>query len=188
MEIKKSHSNKKITIIVVVALLLVGVVVATWYFTASTQSDNNTARQGANYSDNPDVNTINYNPPTEEEKQLGQQAKENFLNKQKGEENNVPEGTSSISITNVSQQDSTLRVRTTIQASRATDSCELTLSRQGEADIVREVGVQDYGSYSVCRGFDIDTSDLQKGTWMIKLHYSGDKEGVYASRSVELGK
>lgn len=131
------------------------------------------------------TNQVDYDPPTDEQKQTGIDAKKDFIERTEREDATSESGLSSVSITTASQEDSTLRIRTTI-SSKATGVCKLTLSKAGQADIIRDAETQDMGTYSTCKGFDVDTGTMAKGDWKVSVGFSEDAQGTLATTVVEV--
>lgn len=179
---KESKLSKKAVIIAAVLLVLAagGVAAAYQFGVIKTTPEKKTDAPAA-------TNQVDYKPATDEQKQAGTEAKKDFIERTDKEETTPTPtpGVSSVSITNASQEGVTLRVRTTI-SSQAAGSCKLTLSMPGQTSIVREAEIQDMGSYSTCKGFDIDTTSMTKGAWKVSVFFSGDSEGTAATTTAEV--
>lgn len=185
MKIKKMRSNKKTFIVILVATILIAAIGVAAYV---LYENNKSLQDAEKRKQSDDIHAVNYDPPTEEEKKLGEQAKRDFIENQDdtGSSDAAQSKQSSITITNTTQEGSMLKIRTTVQVDQGNESCELILSKVGQSSIDRTVGIQDYGSYSVCEGFDIDTANIQKGTWAVTLRYTGDPAGIKTTRTVEI--
>ena len=179
-----NKNYKKIYIIVAIALLvLAGTTVAALFVPFSPFAIN---KDG---SDKPE-NTVNYDKPTDEQKEAGNQAKEDFIKEHENNEASVPSDGSSSTVVGVSiatfQQGSTLQIRTIIESVDVSGSCTLTLSRTGYENLVRSAQTQSQGSYSVCQGFDIDVSSLEAGSWMVTVDFAAQGKSGTTQKVVEL--
>ena len=88
----------------------------------------------------------------------------------------------SVSLTGVinykSVVDGNLLLRTTINQTLASGTCDLTLSN-GQKTVTRSSGIVQNPSSSSCEGFNIPTSELGSGTWNIEIKLTGeDKTGT----------
>ena len=169
MKIEKNNSNKlskkAVIIAAVVLTLAIGGAAAAYQFGAFKKPADKTTDAPAA------TNQVDYGPATDE---------------QKAEDTPTPTpGVSSVSITNAAQEGTSLRIRTTV-SSEAAGNCKLSLSMAGQTDITRQADTQDMGSYSTCKGFDIDTNSMAKGTWKVSIAFSGDSQGAVATTNVEV--
>lgn len=123
-------------------------------------------------------NNVNYDNATEEQQQAGNDTKEDAVNT-----DNTPSA-SNIAITAANQQGEILIVRTTITGLDDDGTCTLVLSNTGSDDITIIAGTQTLGSYSVCKGFDVPVATISKGTWKLKITYSGQGKNSVAVRDV----
>lgn len=184
MQVNKKNHKKKIFIAIII-LIVIAVAVCLSYVFLRNQD-----KQGSVSTDDRSANSVDYNKPTESQKEEGTRAKSDFIERQEQKETDSPKsnnqgGAPSISITNIGYNGSTLQIRTTVM-SAATGVCQLTLSRQGETTLSQEAATQSLGSYDTCKGFDIDTANLKKGTWNLALRYTGDAQGVNVTRTIEV--
>lgn len=71
-----------------------------------------------------------------------------------------------------------LSLRTTINQTLSSGTCQLTLSN-GAKVVTRSSAISQNPSSSTCEGFDIPTSELSAGTWNIEVIItSGDRTGI----------
>ncbi len=138
-------------------------------------------------------NTVSYDPATEEQKKAGEEAKKEALAQQEAREkqNQSPtpadEGkTIDMTISSVSQSGGMLQIRTTIETRDSGGKCVLTLSKEGRPNITQEAGTQIQGSYSVCKGFDVPTASLAKGSWRAVVNYTSSGGKGEASQQVDV--
>lgn len=175
MKINTPHSNKKV--ITVLSVLLVLAVAAGAYYWYSSQSRTTIDRP---------ENTVDYSKPSDVQRQAGQDAKKDFENREaessrqqeRSKDTNTPTTTASnvqLQITSANITNQQLSVRVIIQTIDADGSCSVTLAK-GESQIMRKAGTQTMGSYSTCKGFDIDMGGLASGEWMVKVNYAGSEQ------------
>ncbi|HEX6416342.1 MAG TPA: hypothetical protein VFZ62_02340 [Candidatus Saccharimonadales bacterium] len=183
MRIKQS-SNKKKIIITSIAIAVLVAAGASAYF----------LNQGSNQEDRPE-NTPDYNAPSDEQKNAGAKAKEDFIKRQdEAEKNKDQDGQNGstgtpvgLTISSAGQNGSTLQIRTIIEALDDNGTCSLELTKTGADVVTQEAGTQILGSYSVCKGFDIPTEGMQKGSWQAKISYKGSNgQSGSAQRAVEV--
>jgi len=185
MRILRNKNNKKLYVIITVAaLILSGGVAAALFIPASPFSLNKST------GDQPE-NTVNYDDATDEQKEAGDKIKEEFINNHQDDESTDPDGnidtkTVGVTITTPVQQSSVLQIRTIIETLDNSGLCTLSLSRIGQEGLVKTAQTQSQGSYSVCKGFDIDTSSLQKGEWMVTVDYKGQNKVGSATKVVNI--
>ena len=143
----------------------------------------------------PTTSLINYSPPSEEQKEAGDNVKENVVKSdtsKPGTSNDQPPApvpqTSGKSKVNVaipssSQNGSNLKISSIISTVTTSGTCTLTLTKSGHNPVVKSAGVQALPSSSTCKGFDISTNELTSGAWQLTLHFensevAGDATGT----------
>lgn len=187
MQIKKQTSSRKYWIAGVIILLLLGGAAAFAFFSPLSPFSNkqDTAVRPEN--------TVSYESATEEQKKAGEEAKKEALARQEAQEklNQSPTPSDEVktidmTISSVSQNDGMLEIRTTIETRDTNGKCVLTLSKEGRSNITQEAGTQIQGSYSVCKGFDVPTASLIKGSWRAVVNYAGSSGKGEASQQVEV--
>ena len=128
--------------------------------------------------------SINYNPPTEEQKQAGENTKDASLNPSEEQKpNNTNEtptppstptpgskSTVTLTITAANQNPPSLQIRTEIGALTSEGTCTLTLTKGAKA-VTRTAGIQALPRISTCQGFDIPLSELSSGQWNVAVHF-----------------
>jgi len=182
---KQKFTRRNLIIIVIVILLLAGAGVTAWALTGGFSSND------AKKDDTKPENTVDYGNATEEQKEAGNKAKEDFINREYGSASPQPSQSPAVSditmtITSAGQFDGNLQVRTILETLNANGTCKLTMSHEGSDPIVRSVGTQAMGTYSVCQGFDVPTSGLEKGQWNLRVEYSSGESGGFAERKVDI--
>jgi hypothetical protein len=177
MRINKNthHTKRNIIILSAVCLLIVGGVGA-WYYIQHSNAQQ------------PGENVVDYKPATDEQKAAGDRAKQEFIARTEAEEQAKTESAASqsddstqapeavaIRITSSGMNSVYLQIRTFIQTLDASGKCTLNLSRTGSDTVTVTADTQILGSYSVCKGFDVDTTSLAKGEWNAEVKYVGSE-------------
>lgn len=140
--------------------------------------------------------SINYGEPTKDQIQTGKEAKEETI---KQDEVTSGENTSSdpknpsdkketslrADITAASVEDGTLYVRNTINGIYQTGTCTLKLTK-GNSVVQKTSSIQPLPKESTCRGFNVNTSELSNGTWVIELIVTINGEVSTARASVAI--
>jgi hypothetical protein len=174
--LNKTNSKSKI-----IGITLVVLIVVAGAYTALAYSNNwfpFTKEQPAK-----NVNTVDLEPPTDEQVQTGKDIKDESI---EAENAKPPTGTVDVSITAANQNGSSLQVRTLIQATTNTGTCTLTLSNQGTKTVTKTAGLQAQSSTSTCAGFDVPVSELSSGTWNILVSFENSTINGKASSTVEI--
>lgn len=79
-----------------------------------------------------------------------------------------------IIISSVNQDGNTLAIRTLIQPLVSGGQCTLTMGKVGQTSVRQESGIQAMPSYSTCKGFDVDVSNMAKGSWNVEVVYKNN--------------
>lgn len=163
--------SPKVAIITICALVAVALGICAIIFIPKIVNKQNTSS---------DVkNGTNYSAPSDDQQKAGDQAKEDFLNKQNQASQNTNSQTNNankainVSISTKGQNGSTYSIRTIIDTLDDNGQCVLTMKKSGQTDYTQTVGTQILSSYSVCKGFDIPTSNLTTGDWQLTINYQG---------------
>lgn len=72
------------------------------------------------------------------------------------------------------QNGATVQIRFDILTITNTGTCTLTLTKD-QSTVTKSASVQALPDSSTCKGFDIPTSELNPGTWQIKLHFENSE-------------
>lgn len=174
---KKNYFTHKTLAVVAVLLVLATVAVGLVLYWQSKQASNTDT-------------TINNEPPTKEQVEAGEDAKNNAIkNDEKSNigTTNPEQGSSpvalSVTITAVNQDGSTVRIRNLIDK-LVNGTCVITL-KNGNQTISKQSNIQALANSSTCAGFDIP--DLTPGTWNIELVVtSSDGATGTAVRSIDV--
>ena len=184
----KNHKRRNIIIASVAVAALAGGVAAALLLPSSPFALNKRP------ADRPE-NTVSYDKPTKEEKDAGEKAKEDFINRTQNDssksnpsptDQNDSNPDAYMTISSANQNGQTYQIRVIIYALDRTGTCTLTLSRQGSDNVVQTAGTQILGSYSVCQGFDIPTTQLAKGDWQAEIKYNGNAGKATATQSIKI--
>lgn len=186
MKIKKSTKRRNITLlssaVVLVACLAVG------YLSYRYSANNMAVRADQSGS-------VNYNEPTKEQKELGSSIKQNSTGKNDNASDSgsdappsptdLGNGKSEVSMTinNLGQTSSALRLRTLIGAVTNTGSCTATLVKNN-VTIEKTADVQAMAGESTCKGFDIPLTELSSGKWTVSIKFENDKLVASAQQDV----
>jgi predicted secreted protein len=174
MQIKqKTISKRHLALSVVIALLLVAV---GGYFVYAATSNN--APPNSAKSDQ----TQRYDKASDEEKDAGQQAKDETVEESdvKNPSSPSPSASSSptvpIQITASAQNGSVYQIRVLINSVVSESTCTLVLE-QGNSRVTKTASTQTLAQTSTCQGFDVPTSELSLGTWKTTISLSGSSQG-----------
>ena len=176
---KKNKSSKKVIITLVLLLLVIGAGVGAYIIL--NQNDSNSAQE-----DKKQENEKNKSNTGEETRDSGNASTDSSVEHEsekeitpgyEGENPNLNDSlTGSINYTGVAGNN--LIIRTTINQTLSSGSCEISLTN-GSTTVTRTSGIIPNPSSSSCEGFDIPTSELGSGNWEITIKItSGDKSGV----------
>ena len=163
---RRKSNRLKLLLISVVALLLIGS--ATAFAFRDSIFPSKTADKTTE-SSSPTATGTNQEPATEDQQAAGDQAKEDFI---KNNDNTSP-SSATITISSVSTNADNLAIRTMITAVDDSGTCTLTMTTNGKETISQTTGTQSLGSYSVCKGFNVDKSLIGSATWKAKIMYKG---------------
>lgn len=169
----KKSSSKKSTVAVIIAVVLILTLAAGSFIYVYAFDGNLFGWTKPNDSSQNNQNDINYDLPTEEQAESGTSIKENSINDNTDSTTSTP--SIDISITAASQNDSMLQIRALIPVVTSNGSCTLTLTAGSEV-VTKTSEVQALSNASTCKGFDIPTSELSKGTWNIEVKYNNDSQ------------
>lgn len=169
-----NHKNKKLkskNIILAVAVLLVAAIAGGYIYLFP----HSPAENVATVSDPTKINDVNYGKATDEQISAGYEAKKQSLEPTPTPSPSASSPAPQISI--VSKQiDSKGKLSVTTMIDTIADGgiCIFTMTKPGSTTVTQEAGTQSLGSYSVCKGFDIPTDNLDKGGWTITIKYQKD--------------
>lgn len=177
MKIKKSsNKNFKIIFIAILSLAIFGFAVT---LTSDLLGYSNVFIDNTP-QDEADNSTIDYNPPTDEQKQAG----ENIKNQ--NTETSTTNNDLGVSISSKTIEGNTLKLRSVINgAISSSGTCTVKLT-SGNLSYTDSTPTFAMTSYSTCQGFNISTSDLGKGEWQIELSVTIDNKTSTINDSIIL--
>lgn len=186
---KKSGINIKRNILVVVSVLLIASA-----FLVYTYSSSGSLFGWHPFGTAKDKNAVNYDKPTDEQKQAGDTIKEQSVGKTDTTTSDDPsspepqangKSTVDVTITAKNKNGSLLQIRSLIGTISSSGTCTLTLSK-GSAVITKTAGIQPQASESTCKGFDVPLGELSTGNWQINLRFENDSLQGTAEGSVAI--
>jgi hypothetical protein len=116
---------------------------------------------------------INYDEPTNEQIELGNETKKQTIEKGTASDTGTP--TSNITITADNISDNTLRIRTLISEIVSSGICVLTLANANNSEevITEKAEIQNLPNSSTCKGFDIGLDRLSSSDmWKLRITYT----------------
>ncbi len=177
--------KKKIVALIVVIILIAGAglvylaVAKKWFFAPAHQQK--------------DGKSINYNPPTNEQKNATGSSKNGTDESQGSDQSPTPTqptsgGKASIgmTITAANQTNDTLLIRTLIQTISSNGTCTLSMVGPDGKAYAATAGVQANPSTSTCQGFNVPMSALAPGSWHITIDFEDSSTKTTASKDVTL--
>lgn len=190
MKIKKKNGiNVKRNVLVVGLILLI---VSAFLFYTYTKSVSLFGWHP--FDTSKDGGAVNYNKPTDDQKQAGDTIKEQSVGKTDANTSDNPPSPEprandksivDVTITAKNKNGSLLQIRSLIGTISSSGTCTLTLTK-GSAVITKTAGIQPQASESTCRGFDVALSELSSGTWQINLQFENDSLQGGAKDSVAI--
>jgi hypothetical protein len=175
---KKQRPSKKI-IFTIVAALVVIVSLIMWYLWSRTPQQTTGTQP---------TNTINYNPPTEEEKQAGDKQKEVIVQNQK---NDTPTQNPDLRvfIVRTFQDPSGFNIRSEVDGT-TTGDCLITFTKDGQPTVTKTFPVVFEATSSSCQNTPISPSDFSvSGSWNLQIIVKKDgMQSAAATTTVEVKK
>lgn len=183
---KVIHPIKKRPIIIIASAVLViiaGIIFARVLLNMPTVSTSTSQPSSPTESTN-NLNNVDYNAPSDEQKNAALDT--NPKNPAQSESPAQPTNTVTVEITAAVQDGTKLQLRALISELTATGTCTLRLTNTGQQDVVMVVGIQALSSTSTCKGFDVDTSNLSKGTWTATISVTAGSLTGTATKEVSI--
>lgn len=177
MQYKNKNIKKYVLVFLAAALLLVG----GWfgYKTYKDRSDNNNWKDGVNYS-----------PPTDEEKAVGDTQKEEVDRKE--ESQNKPDDSPdkksvTVIITDAGQYDGIIEVRSFVPDFFQDGTCTTTFTK-GSRTFKKEMPARTDSSTTICMNPLLKRSEFPvPGVWQVKVTYSSkDAQGVSETQNLTI--
>lgn len=177
---KIPKQNKKaftITLITVLALVLIGGGVAAYVVS-----------QNQDKADSQETNSVNYDPPTDQEIEEGQDAKkdayENSKNEADDDKSTTNKRSVSVGVSFADIYNSNLEVRAFTNGIVEAGTCTITVTK-GSETITKTSGAFIDASSTQCEPVFIPKSELETGAWSVTVKYSSaSAEGI--SEKVEV--
>lgn len=187
LAVKKPKNKKRLfPILAVAGLLLVGGAVG--YVLIAKPFSKNSATPAVTTNG---VNTVNYDPPTSEEKTAADQRKEDIVKQQ--EQTNLPTTTPTIIIspTRISQAGAgqPLNIRVFIDGT-ASGQCQVTITKAGQPTINKSFSISFEATSSVCQNADVPIGEFgSEGDWTVRLiAVSGQAQSKPYEQTVSIKK
>ena len=177
---KRWYRKSRVLLILAGALL---VILAAGYFVYQIMTRRDTSTTSP-------PNTINYDSPTDEQKNAGTSAKEELLNKDSESQSTPPSANGKnrvvITITKAEQSgDGTLHVSAILQTLESGGTCALKLTRKSDGAVVNKTSIViKQSSYSACADFDVPKSEIPAGNWQLTVSYSSPKSEGTSSQDM----
>ena len=168
MNIKQKSSSKKKLIIAIVAAVVIAGAVAAYFFYQSGRLANrqpSTAQSSAE--------TINHNPPTQDERAQTEEHKEDIVKQEQKEPTpGNPPTPATIQVTIVRATQSAgqpLNIRTIISGA-TTGTCNITLSKAGQPTVSKSYPIALDATTASCEGANIPAADFPaSGEWQLQI-------------------
>lgn len=175
---KKRYPSKKVVLTLVLIFAGVSIVVFTllnWNLEQKAVVEKTINQDG-----------VNYNAPTSQEIEAGKAIKNQTVAEDAS--GITKPKTTPVTITSVNQIDGgrTVAIRTLIDTI-SEGECRLSITTSSGPETYRDaVSTQTLANSTTCRGFDVPTSVLPRGTWNISIVFSGDGQVGNAKHDVEI--
>lgn len=181
---KNTRASSKFIFIVIVALIGISLVFVILERTGITNIFQNTT-PGSEQTKKTGENNINYDPPTSEEKDLGNQIKDQAQHN----ESNLPTTSNdsiAVAFSTAAQDDigGAIIIRTIVGTTYG--NCSATLSGNNLSKDYSST-VKDLGSYYSCN-FDIPVDEIPAGSYTLIVSAKNDSSSGSASQTIEVRK
>ncbi len=167
MKINKK-SNKKLILAVALFALTAVIIVVFFVMLKANQQSSSTKQNELGESE------INYSPPSEEDKKETDQRKEEITK----EGAVTPQEDIVVTLSRASQigAGEPLNIRTVVTG--ATEgTCNITLSKDGQQPVKRELSLSFAGTYYTCENADIPASEFgATGAWNLKINVTNNNK------------
>lgn len=160
MKVKTKKNNRLLLVIVLAIILVIGAATAIAFAFVHKSEQNPTAEPESN-----NLNNVDYSPPTNEQKEAARDT-----NSKTDDPTTPPQGAQlPVTFTALNQYDSQLQARVLIGEVIGSGACTLTMEKDGETTIRNTADLQALPSSSTCKGFNVPTSNIAKGTWKVRV-------------------
>lgn len=171
-KIKKGKKNILIVVGTIILILVCAAVLYLWYSNVQSPPQED--------KDDSPTQSIDYNTPTDEQIEDGQNTKDRVIEEDK---NQGLEESLKVSI-HATQNDSQVIIDTLVQDVLDSGTCTLTVT-SGSQQVTKTADIFANPSSSSCQGFSLKKSELPAGSWSLKLAVSAS--GLYGSTSITIG-
>lgn len=179
---KTSRSkNKGVLLLIVLAIVILGIGGSVSAYYLLTKQDNQSEQTSTESENDNNRNDVNLDPSTEEQRKAGSDIKKDALQ----DDDEPPQNSLTVSFTAVSQNETTLQIRTLIEKVTSTGTCELKLTK-GSSVVTKISSIQALASSSTCQGFDIPMTELTQGEWTAELTVTSEGLSGTTSRSIKV--
>jgi hypothetical protein len=182
----KKYSKKKL---IITAILILVILAAAGTFLFLRHKHNEDIRRlSAKPQGQKIENKVNYDPPTDQEKQDQAAQKDDIINKM----DNPPVATDlTVAIIRAGQngQGTPLNIRTIVDGA-TTGTCTVTFSKDGQANIVKSFPITFEATTSSCSGADVAAADFPaEGTWKMSITaQANNKTSAAATKDITIDK
>ncbi len=177
---RNKNPQKQKLLIGLIVLLILGALAALVYI---SNRDNNSANEQSDGNVQSPQDMINLEPPTSQEQEAGDAIKPQLPDADSEPQNgNSGDRTVDLVITDASQYDDTIEVRSFVANYIEDGTCTMTFSL-GNETITRETVAKADASTTLCLTLNVPRADFPKsGNWKLKVSYD---DGKSASGSAE---
>lgn len=181
MKVNNSSFGRKKTIAVTVSLIIILLLGGGLYY--YTTSRDSVANQPAS-QESDEVNKINYNPPTDQEKKSGDEKKKDITKEQESPRE-LP-NTATVAITDASQYGEVIEVRAFVSNVVKNGTCEIRFTYQS-FNVTKSVPANADAHSTPCMTLTVPRSEFQTpGEWSVKVTYKNDQVMGSASSKIKV--
>lgn len=184
----KQKRSRKAPLIIVIAVLVIALGIG-FYFWKIKKSPAESANIGISKSGT--GGSINYNPPSEDEKNTSEQQKDDIINEETKDPSKPPiDSNLAVTISRANQlgKGEPLQVRTVVSGT-SSGTCTLTLSKTGQTTITKTIQVTPDATYVTCNA-NIPASEFSAdGEWNLEINVKHNNAvSLAASQKVSISK
>jgi len=128
------------------------------------------------------INTVDYEEPTDSQKEAGDTTKTETINETTP---TTPSAANKVTITALQQTEDSLQIRSYVDTLSSTGNCKLTLSNASKT-IEKNTPIQASADVSTCQGFDIPLAELSTGNWSVQIQYIIGNSTSTATSTIEI--
>jgi hypothetical protein len=148
-------------------------------------------RDGVTTASSTRTSGTNYNPPTQQEQQAGDEIKQDIVDKTKSQENHPDSDRTDVTISNASVVEGEVDINA--YANHYGDgTCTFTFSKQGNASVTKQTAATRDVSTTICDNPLISLKEFPvSGSWDLRVTYTNDQKtvsGTSAQKSINITK